>query len=80
MKLETKLSSIFNLIFDLNGVHDKNCWTSDNIEKWDSIGHLHLISSIEGEFDIQFEIEEIFQMDSFQNCLSLIAEKLKANK
>ena len=34
----------------------------DNIEGWDSVGHLNLILAVEAEFDLQFETSEIGEL------------------
>lgn len=38
--------------------------TSDSIEGWDSMNHLHLIVALEGEFDVSFEPDEAVELVS----------------
>ena len=35
-----------------------------DLDSWDSLGHLHLISAIEEEYDLEFEMEQVEEMES----------------
>ena len=47
--------------------------SANNIEKWDSINNLILISSIEDFYEISFPIEVIFQADTVEDLCNYIA-------
>ena len=38
--------------------------TADDIEQWDSLGHLQLIMEIEQRFDVRFHIDQIPKLTS----------------
>lgn len=40
-------------------------FTNQNIQNWDSIGHMNLISMLEETFDIFFENEDIMNLVSY---------------
>ena len=46
-----------------------------NLKAWDSLAHIRLVSGIENEFDIQFNLTEIEQITSVQQFLQLIEER-----
>jgi len=46
-----------------------------NLKAWDSLAHIRLVSGIENEFDIQFSLAEIEQIDSVQQFVQLIRER-----
>lgn len=50
--------------------------SSDNIETWDSLGHLDFISALENEFSIKFKMVEILKINSIQDCLDIIESKI----
>jgi acyl carrier protein len=69
--MNEKIISIFKQVLDA----DVNEQTSQqDIEKWDSLGHLNLIVALEEEFDIVFEPEDIAKMTSVQAIAAKIAE------
>ena len=35
-----------------------------DLEEWDSLGHLELISQIESSFGVSFDVDDIAQLDS----------------
>jgi acyl carrier protein len=38
--------------------------SSDTVEAWDSMSHIHLIVAIEAEFDVSFEPEQAIELTS----------------
>ncbi|MBC8004842.1 MAG: acyl carrier protein [Verrucomicrobia bacterium] len=49
--------------------------TSVDVEKWDSMNHVLLISSIEKEFGVTFDIMEIIGITCFGDFVDLIEKK-----
>ncbi len=43
--------------------------------KWDSLGHISLLQEIQDELDIEFEPEEIIELESVEDIVSLASEK-----
>ncbi len=50
--------------------------STENVETWDSLHHLNLVLAFEQEFGVQFEPEEIDQMNSVQRIVAVLAHKL----
>lgn len=48
---------------------------STDIEKWDSMNHVILISNIEQKFNITFDIMEIIAITKFGDFINLIEKK-----
>jgi acyl carrier protein len=46
-----------------------------NLKAWDSLAHIRLVSGIETEFDIQFNLTEIEQVTSVGQFVQLIEER-----
>lgn len=68
---------VFRLALDL----DLNYQLSPNssfeeVLGWDSLGHMRIIAGLEDEFDIEFEIEEIIDLNSIQKIFELVNSKL----
>ncbi len=40
--------------------------SADHISEWDSIAHLNLILSVEGDFGVSFPMEKIVEMNSLE--------------
>jgi len=46
-----------------------------NLKAWDSLAHIRLVSGIESEFDIQFNLTEIEQITSVRQFVQLLQER-----
>ena len=52
----------------------------EDIEEWDSLSHMTLVSEIEKEFGVTMEIDEISEMDSVKNVVEVLKKKLGGGK
>ncbi|MGA2255618.1 MAG: acyl carrier protein [Thermoguttaceae bacterium] len=50
--------------------------SSENVETWDSVHHLNLVLALEQEFSLQFEPEEIDEMNNVEHILAVLEGKL----
>jgi acyl carrier protein len=74
-ELKSKIILTLQKVFDLGEI-DENA-SQQNIEKWDSLGHLNLVVALEEEFDVLFEPEDIAEMTSVQKIIDKIENHLK---
>ena len=71
-----KLQEIFRDVFDDESIVLFDDMTSDDVEEWDSLSHINLISDIEAQFGIKFTTEEIIGMKNVGEFISIIEGKL----
>jgi acyl carrier protein len=64
------LCSVMNTSIDNVNIES----SSDNIKNWDSLNHMNLILSLEEEFNISFDSDQIIKMTSVKEILSSIKE------
>jgi acyl carrier protein len=50
--------------------------TADDIEGWDSLRHITLISAIEDEFDVEFEMKDIVGLKNVGELVDVITREL----
>lgn len=74
--IESKLKEIMALVFKVPAESIHASSSQDDIENWDSIGTIMLITAIEEEFEIEIEQEDILEMLNFQLIQMKIEEKL----
>ena len=68
---------IFRDIFDEDDLVIEDATTSDDIEEWDSLNHINLVSAIEKEFSIRFALGELSTLRDVGAMVDLMVEKLK---
>lgn len=49
--------------------------TKADVDQWDSLKQMDLINSLEQQFDIALEIQDIVKMDSVKNILAVLKQK-----
>ena len=68
---------IFRDIFDEDDLVIEDATTSDDIEEWDSLNHINLVSAIEKEFSIRFALGELSTLKDVGAMVDLMVQKLK---
>lgn len=67
-----KYTEIFITVFGIEaGVLNEN-FTFKNINEWDSMTHMSLITELEDTFDIMFETEDIINYGSYLNGIEIL--------
>ena len=62
-----KLNKIFCEVFSVEAAALNDSFNKDNIDVWDSVRQLSLTSSVEDEFDIMLDAEDILEFTSYDN-------------
>jgi acyl carrier protein len=75
---ERRLSSIFAAVFGLPQDRIHPDLGPDQVERWDSLGHVMLVAAIQEEFLIEFEVDEIMEFTTFQAILSAVESRMAA--
>jgi acyl carrier protein len=63
-------------IFDFEDLKINTTTEPSDISQWDSLNHLNLISSIEEDFSIKFNFEEISSVKNIGDIINLILNKI----
>jgi acyl carrier protein len=45
-----------------------------DINEWDSVGHMNLMTVLEDEFDIEMDIDDITEFSSYEEGLTILAK------
>lgn len=69
-----KYSSTYKKVFELDDSIDVTTLTFQGIPLWDSIGHMNLIASLEEAFNVQFEIDDIIDLSSYEKGKEILAK------
>jgi len=71
-----KLTNIFKEIFNDNNIILNNEMTAKDIDNWDSLTHMLLITKIEEDFSIKFKLKELNDLNNVGNLIKIIDEKV----
>lgn len=71
-----QLQEIFRDVFADDSIILQGTTTSSDIEDWDSLAHIQLISEIENHFGIQFTLQEAVAASDVSEFVQIIESKL----
>ena len=72
-----KLNEVFREVFDIDDVVVTRATVADDIEEWDSLEHINLISVVESTFKMKFKMKEVSTMKNVGEMVDIIAERTK---
>ena len=67
-----RLNEVFRDVFDDDSITVNDATTADDIEDWDSLMHINLVSAVEDEFDTHFEMKDILELKNVGDFVDLI--------
>ena len=67
-----KYSKIFKTALNISDDKLSENLKYNEIEEWDSIGHMTLIAALEEEFKISLETDDIIEFSSFKKGMSIL--------
>ncbi len=70
-----KLDEIFQELFDDDSIHVTPETTADDIDDWDSLSHIDLISAVEDAFDMRFQMKEVSAMKHVGEMVDIIQSR-----
>lgn len=73
MSNNDKYQNIFMEIFSVDATDLNSSFNFKDVEKWDSLTHLTLISELEDAFDVMFETEDILHFGGYENGKKILA-------
>ena len=74
-EIKNQIRKLITRQFKIKKKYVKQNLSANNVAKWDSLGHLSLITTIEKKFKISFTQEEIVKMLDEKNIFNVIKKK-----
>ena len=71
-----KLTKIFQEVFLNPNLVLSESLTANDVDNWDSLTHMILITEIETQFDIKFKLKELNKMKNVGDLIEIITAKL----
>lgn len=68
-----RIRAVFAEVFQCDPATVVATSSPDQVEGWDSFGHLALIEALQSEFKVTFETEDIAQLDSVAQIQRILA-------
>ena len=72
-----RLNEIFRDVFDDDSITVTATTTANDIEDWDSLSHITLVSAVEDEFRMKFSMKEVVGMQNVGEMATIVAGRRK---
>lgn len=76
-KVTARLNEVFQDVFDDEDIRISDETTADDIEAWDSLEHISLISAVEKAFKMRFTMKEVSGMKNVGEMINILCERAK---
>lgn len=74
--MEEKIRKIMSNILKVNPEQIASDSAIGDIESWDSLNHLKIISQLEKEFSIQFTPDVLMDLEDFSDIVKAVEERI----
>lgn len=75
LELQNRMQDVFREVFDNDEILLSDNISAEDIEEWDSLGHIQLIKAIEKEFGIRLTAREMRSWDNVGEMLDGLLSK-----
>ncbi len=72
-----KLTVIFRSVFKNDGIVLRDDMTADDVDTWDSLTHMAMISEVEKCFSIKFKLKELNKLRQVGDLIAIVESKLQ---
>ena len=74
-EITEKLTAIFREVFNDDAIILRDEMTANDVENWDSLTHMIMISKVEEEFGVKFRLKELNKLKQVGDIISILEEK-----
>ena len=71
-----KLTAVFQEVFSDSSLVLNDDMTANDVEKWDSLTHMLMISTVEERFGVKFKLKELNKLKKVGDIIAILGEKL----
>ncbi|MBR3492366.1 MAG: acyl carrier protein [Bacteroidales bacterium] len=72
-----KITEIFREVFGDNNIVITDEMTATDVENWDSLTHMQMITKVEDELGIKFKLKELNRLKKVGDLISIVESKLQ---
>ena len=76
-EIVNNLTSIFHEIFSDNSIVLRDDMTANDVDNWDSLTHMLMITKVEEVFGIRFKLKELNKLKQVGDLIAVIETKLQ---
>lgn len=75
-EIKEKLNEIFRKVFNDSSILIHENMTANDVNGWDSLSHMLLISEVETQFMVRFKLKDLNKMKNVGDMINIIEARL----
>lgn len=75
-EIQEKVTHIFRTVFNEPTLEINPATTANDVDAWDSLSHLNMISAVEKAFEVKFKLKDLVKLKNVGDLLNTIEAKL----
>ena len=76
-EITEKLTAIFHEVFNDNNIVLRDDMTATDVDNWDSLTHMLMITKVEEVFGVKFKLKELNKLKMVGDLINTIETKLQ---
>jgi acyl carrier protein len=76
-EIKTEIKKIFIKVLKLTHFEIKDELTANDVDGWDSLTHMIIITEVEEKFAIKFKLRDLNKLNNIGNLIDLVALKIE---
>lgn len=73
--MDQRIAEVFNAVFQLPPEQLSDSLTPQDVAGWDSLGHVRLVTQLQEQFGVEFEVDEIMRMETVGEIKKIVAAR-----
>jgi acyl carrier protein len=74
--MDQRIAEVFNAVFEVSPEQVTDSLSPQDVAGWDSLGHVKLVTQLQEQFGLEFEVDEIMRMENVAEIKKILAARL----
>lgn len=75
--MDDKIRQVFNSVFQVAPEQVSDTLSPQDVSGWDSLGHVRLVTALQEQFGLEFEVDEIMRMENVAEIKKVLAARVQ---
>lgn len=74
--MNDRIAKVFDSVFQLSGTEVNDSVSPQDVPGWDSLGHVRLVTALQEEFGVEFQVDEIMRMENVGEIKKILESRI----
>ena len=73
--MDEQVKQVFSSVFQISPEQVSDVLSPQDVPGWDSLGHVRLVTALQEQFGVEFEVDEIMRMENVAEIKKILATR-----